>query len=86
MELVFCQSKRWKRIAGFDAWLRLACHNHIIDLMLKSVLFQAFGASTSPEILIFKRFKKSWNIIKHTGFNTVISDAPILKQVKNITT
>jgi hypothetical protein len=66
--------------------LWLACRHHIMEIMLEAVLFQALGPSTGPEILIFKRFKKFWNTINQAGFNTIISDASTLKQVKNITT
>lgn len=66
--------------------LWFVCRHQIMEIMLESVLLQALRPSISPEILIFKRFKKSWNTIYQTGFNTVISDASTLKQVKNIST
>jgi len=40
--------------------LWLACHHHIMEIMLEAVVVHSIGCSSSPDILLFKRFKKAW--------------------------
>jgi hypothetical protein len=43
--------------------LWLACHHHVMDIMLEAVVLHAVGPSTGPEILIFKRSQNALNTI-----------------------
>jgi len=66
--------------------LCLACHHLIMEIMLEAVVVHAIGCSSGPDILLFKRFKKSWNTIQSEHFETVISDASTLNEIENIST
>jgi len=66
--------------------LWLACRHHIMEIMLEAVVVHAIGCSSGPDILLFKRFKKSWSTIQSEHFETVISDASTSNKIENIST
>jgi len=66
--------------------LWLACHHHIMEIMLKAVVLHAIGYSFRPYMLLFKRFKKAGNTIQLEHFETIISNAFTLNQIKHIFT
>ncbi|CAH0555130.1 unnamed protein product [Brassicogethes aeneus] len=53
--------------------LWLACRHHILEIMLEAVVIKCIGRSSGPDILLFKRFKKSWHIICKDDFQTLSS-------------
>lgn len=64
--------------------LWLACRHHILEIMLGAVFSQAFGASTGPDTLIFKKFKLAWSKINKKNFKSGVSDPFVLTYVENI--
>ncbi|GBM34689.1 hypothetical protein AVEN_191844-1 [Araneus ventricosus] len=48
--------------------LWLACHHHNLELIFAKVFTLNFGPSSSPEIPLFKRFKKVWYVIVRNNF------------------
>lgn len=66
--------------------LWLACCHHIMEIMLEAVVVHAIGCSSGPDVLLFKRFKKSWSTFQSEHFETVISDASASNEIENIST
>lgn len=64
----------------------LACHHHIIEIMLEAVVLQALGSSSGLEILIFKRFKNAWINIDKNNFSSIFNDSSALKDIANVST
>lgn len=52
--------------------------NHV-----RSSFFYVIGCSPGPEILLVKRFKKTWNTIQLKHLETVISDATTFNKIEN---
>jgi len=48
--------------------LALACRHHIMELIIGTVFKVCMGSSSSPEILLFKRFQASWINIDKAKF------------------
>ncbi len=48
--------------------LHLACRHHVFELLAKAVFFEVFGASKSPEVLMFNEFKNQWDSIDKTKY------------------
>jgi hypothetical protein len=55
--------------------LWLPCRHHILEIVLEAVVTHSLGQSQAPEILLFKRLKKTWNSIDATEYQTSSSDA-----------
>ncbi|CAH0547061.1 unnamed protein product [Brassicogethes aeneus] len=53
--------------------LHKACRHHILEIMLEAVVIKCIGPSSGPDILLFKRFKKSWPTICKDDFQTLSS-------------
>lgn len=54
--------------------LWLACRHHILEIMLEAVVLTSLGASSGPDILIFKRFQKHWKLVDTTKYQTYRTD------------
>lgn len=39
--------------------LWMACHHHVLEIMLELVVVKSLEVSTGPDILMFKHFKSS---------------------------
>jgi len=63
-----------------------ACRNHIMEMMLKTVVVHAIEYSSGPDILLFKTFKNVWNTVQLEHFVTIIFYAFTLNQINNIST
>lgn len=50
--------------------LFLGCRHHILEIVLAGVFEKEMGASTGPEITIFKKFKKHWPKIDQNKIST----------------
>jgi len=64
--------------------LWLPCRHHIYELVLEAVVKVSLGTSSGPEILLFKRFQKSWPVINKTNFQTAVSDVMTSNAVLDI--
>jgi hypothetical protein len=64
--------------------LSFACRHHALEVVLESVFSKALGASsTGPDILLFKRFKKQWNLLDKTKFRTITDDEYISSKISD---
>ena len=63
--------------------LWLPCRHHMLDIVLESVVTQSLGHSQAPEILLFKRFKKTWNSIDAAEYQTSSSDDLVSSMVSD---
>lgn len=66
--------------------LWLVCRHNIMEIMLEAIVIHAIGCSSGLDILLFKRFKKSWSTFQLEHFETVISDASTSNEIENIST
>ena len=48
--------------------LYLACRHHILELVAGSAFTEMMGASSAPEILLFKRFQTKWKCVNQAKF------------------
>ena len=48
--------------------LHLACRHHIMELVLGSAFEAAFGKSSSPNVILFKRFQQKWAFIDQSCY------------------
>ena len=66
--------------------LHFACRHHILELVVHAVFVRVLGCSSSPELLLFKRFQTSWESIDREDFGTGImveEVATVLEDVKD---
>lgn len=54
--------------------LWLACHHHILEIMLEAVVVLSLGVSQGPDILLFKQFQKQWSAINTADYQPALSD------------
>jgi len=52
---------------------QLACRHHMHELVVESafVAIFIFGASSGPDIALFKRFQSRWNVIDQNNFESM---------------
>jgi len=55
--------------------LYLACRHHIHEIVVGDVFKHCFGASSGPEIGLFRRFHDYWPCIDKSQFQTAVDDA-----------
>ena len=48
-----------KQLLG-RALLYIGCRHHVLELVAGSAHSEVMGASSAPEVLLFKRFKARW--------------------------
>ena len=61
---------------GHDV-LYLACRHHINEIMLEAVFSSCMGPSSSPELLLFKKFQQFWPNVVQREFNAGIHDVDV---------
>jgi len=54
--------------------LYLACHHHVIELIVGAAFDQVLCLSSGPDIAIFKRFQEHWPFIDHECFQRASTD------------
>ena len=54
--------------------LHLACRHHIYEVVIGDVFKHCFGASSGPDVLLFKRFQQNWSKIDQKVFETALGD------------
>ena len=54
------------------AWI--ACRHHMMELVLRSVFTQLFGASGGPNVGMFKRFQQQWPYIDKDSYDVASDD------------
>jgi hypothetical protein len=54
--------------------LHFGCKNHILKLVLAATFGECLGPLSSPEILIFKRFRGQWSCIDQKRYEDAFSD------------
>lgn len=57
--------------------LRLACRHHIYEIFLRAAYEAKFPGTSAPTVPLFTRFRKMWENIDKTKFQTGISDAKV---------
>ena len=60
--------------------LYLACRHHINEIIISDVFQKCSGASSGPEIGIFKRFKNFWKNVDKSVYETRSSISPWKEQ------
>lgn len=55
--------------------LWLACRHHMLEVLLADTFKACLGPSTGPDILLFKRFRDSWNALRH---EPLAREAPLI--------
>lgn len=65
--------------------LYLACRHHIMEVILKACFTLKTGATTEPEVPMFKRFQKEWDAVDQSNFKSGISELHplLLPEVEN---
>jgi hypothetical protein len=63
--------------------LHFACRHHILELVLASVFNETMGATSGPDVTIFKRFQQSWKLINQSCYETGTSYAEVAQAVKD---
>ena len=53
--------------------LHLACRHHMMELILTAVFNESMGASSGPDVPIFKRFQQQWEFIDVNHYDTSIT-------------
>ena len=61
--------------------LRLACRHHIMELVLGSAFEAAFGKSSSPNVILFKRFQQKWAFIDQSCYQPGPTDEHVKKHI-----
>lgn len=56
-----------EHLLGTDI-LHLACRHHILELVAGAAFYEMMGATSAPEILLFKRFQAHWQFIRQDQF------------------
>jgi len=54
--------------------LHLACRHHILELIAGAAFTESLGASSAPEILLFKRFQTNWKFVDQDRFENSTTD------------
>ena len=52
----------------------LACRHHVLELITGAAFTASMGASTAPDVLLFKRFRDQWNKIDTKKYLDSFSD------------
>ena len=55
--------------------LYIGCRHHVLELVAGAAYSEVMGASSAPDVLLFKRFKARWDWIDHTSFEDSSTDA-----------
>lgn len=62
----------------------LPCRHHMYEIILKSVFDLKFGATSGPDVAIFKRFQHAWGTINTKNYNPGIQNSIIRDSVNNV--
>lgn len=55
--------------------LYLACHHHVLELLVSAVFMKVLGLSLAQEVQLFKRLKARWMFVNHEDYDHITSDA-----------
>ena len=71
-----CHSGACIKIEEGLGWnlLHFACCHHILELLAGAVFKEAMGTTSSPEVLLFKRFHDKWEWIDKQKFEDGMSN------------
>ncbi|KAK4318004.1 hypothetical protein Pmani_010957 [Petrolisthes manimaculis] len=61
--------------------LQLGCRHHVLELVAGAAFSEAMGTSSAPDVLLFKRFKSSWQDIDKTTYEDSSTDDYTAKAV-----
>ncbi|KAK4316951.1 hypothetical protein Pmani_011929 [Petrolisthes manimaculis] len=61
--------------------LHLGCRHHVLELVAGAAFSEAMGTSSAPDVLLFKRFKSSWQDIDKTTYEDSSTDDYTAKAV-----
>jgi len=64
--------------------LHLACRHHILELVAGAAFAELVGASSSPEILIFKRFRAQWKFLDTAQYEDCSTDEMVNEAVADV--
>lgn len=62
----------------------LPCRHHIYEIILKSVFDLKFGATSGPDVAIFKRFQQAWATINPNNFNPGMQNSNVIDSVSDV--
>lgn len=72
-----------EQLLGRDL-LYLACRHHVLELIAGAVFNKIMPSSSAPDILLFKRFKDSWEFIDQNNFKDALTDDVAADNIKGI--
>ncbi|KAK4295407.1 hypothetical protein Pmani_032022 [Petrolisthes manimaculis] len=61
--------------------LHLGCRHHVLELVAGAAFSEAMGTSSAPDVLLFKLFKSSWQVIDKTTYEDSSTDDYTAKAV-----
>src|ERR1043165_3690036 len=64
--------------------LHFACRHHIFEIMLEAVLNISLPSSSSPDIIIFKRFQSKWTYISQEKYRTAMDNSFTANAVSDV--
>lgn len=64
--------------------LYLPCRHHVFEIVLRNVLEVYWPVSSSPNVPIYQRFKKTWDEINPLSFTAGICDQKVLEVITPI--
>ena len=64
--------------------LHLACRHHIMELVLGSAFEAAFGKSSSPNVILFKRVQQKWAFIDQSCYQPGLIDEHLKKHILSV--
>lgn len=63
--------------------MALACRHHVHEIILAHVFKHGVGASSGPEIGVFKRFREKWPLTATQQLKTAVQD-PALQEILTV--
>lgn len=64
--------------------LHLGCRHHIMELLAGAAFTEVIGATSAPDVLLFKRFQSRWEFIDQEGYEDSSTDEFAAKHVSDI--
>ena len=64
--------------------LHFGCRHHILELVLAAAFGECLGPISSPEILVFKRFRGQWSSIDQGRYEDAFSDEFVASELAHV--
>ena len=64
--------------------LFFACHHHMLELIIRAVFTACIGTSSGPDIPLFKRLQKQWELIDKEKFEDASTNEYVAKTIADV--